>query len=490
MQTPATISLSSISHLLLTLYDDRQHDQIPTCRPGSYRRCHEHHKPVAKKPVRPPSAAPLEAYYEDKSKNYFVLAKGDYISLNESSYKRWLREAGFSDYRDHGLSQIDLELIRVQRDLRIAYAGPLVGYMKGLHVINGRNFLVMDSPTLIEPEPGEWPIIEQLLLGMFCHDDIDQRPYFYGWLKRRLEALYRHERLPGQALVLAGPRGCGKSFTQSQIITPLLGGRSANPYKWMSSDTGFNGDCGAAEHLQIDDEAAKFDHRSRHNFGAQIKQITVGSTQRVEGKHQNAFSAPLIQGLTISLNDEPENLHVLPPMDESLVDKMILLKVGKATMPMPTSTPKEMEKFRNAIQAEFPRLLHFLQGFEVPAELVHGRYGIMYFQHPDLLSAVQELEPWVQMLELLDILLDGEKEPREMTSVDLNTRLLDRDANPYGASAASKLLYFNNACGTYLKHIADHRPERVKFRKTNRGKVWLLYPPEPHIMDKMEKATC
>ena len=106
----------------------------------------------------------------------------------------------------------------------------------------------------------------------------------------------------------------------------MLGGRAAKPTEYMSGRTPFNADLFAAEHLMIEDEYGSTDLRTRREFGARIKDITVNDVQSCHAKNRwQAISLRPFWRLSISLNDEPENLMVLPPVDESLSDKLMLL---------------------------------------------------------------------------------------------------------------------------------------------------------------------
>jgi len=51
-----------------------------------------------------------------------------------------------------------------------------------------------------------------------------------------------------------------------KILTPILGGRAARPYRYMIGTTDFNSDLFLAEHLMIEDEAAATDISSRKHF--------------------------------------------------------------------------------------------------------------------------------------------------------------------------------------------------------------------------------
>ena len=100
----------------------------------------------------------------------------------------------------------------------------------------------------------------------------------------------------------------------------------ASPYQYMTGMTPFNGEMFKAEHLVIEDNAASTDIRARRSFGSLLKTITVNDHQPCYAKGKQAVSLTPFCRLSISVNDEPENLMVLPPIDESIEDKLILLR--------------------------------------------------------------------------------------------------------------------------------------------------------------------
>jgi hypothetical protein len=67
----------------------------------------------------------------------------------------------------------------------------------------------------------------------------------------------------------------------------------------------------------IADEVPFQDLASRRVFGSKIKDIAVNSIQTCHGKFVNAIHLMPCWRLTISLNDEDENLLMLPPLDAS-----------------------------------------------------------------------------------------------------------------------------------------------------------------------------
>ncbi|MFZ3374804.1 MAG: BT4734/BF3469 family protein, partial [Chthoniobacterales bacterium] len=273
----------------------------------------------------------MHAHYDSGKKCYWTQnSRGGWIEINEQSLRRILKDSGFNATPTQGqsLSQVDQKLIEIQLQQDVAYAGPLAGYQRGVLECYGNRILVTTSPKLIEPKAGDWPVLNQFLQNLLIDGAYDQRPYVFAWLRLAYEALRAGHRRPGPVMGLAGPRNSGKSLLQN-LFTVILGGRVAKPYRYMSGHTDFNGELFSAEHLMIEDEAPSTDLRSRRALGAHIKAFTVNETQSCHVKNRQALTLSPFWRVSISVNDEPENLMILPPISDSeydsLGDKIILL---------------------------------------------------------------------------------------------------------------------------------------------------------------------
>jgi len=429
-------------------------------------------------PFNPPVIP--DAYFDSSRGCYWITnSRGGWISITESALRRHLRpflRAKPND--DEPLSPLDAHLNKLQREHDVAYAGPLAGVSAGVHREGSRYLLITESPILIKPVPGDWPVLGRLLENLLVDEVTDQRPYFFGWLKVAREALFLALRRPGQALCLAGPPDCGKSMLQN-LITPLLGGRSAKPYGWMTGATDFNGDLFEAEHLIIEDEAASTDIRARRNFGARLKEVTVNSTQRCHAKNRQAVTLQPLWRTSITVNDEPENLMVLPPLDDSIADKLILLRANKRPMPMPTSTPAEIRVFMETLLSELPALCDFLEKWTIPRELVSHRFGITHYHHPEIVRAIDALAPETRLLQMIDEVVMAERELWSGTAEQLERLLVKADRGM--AFEVQRLLHYTTACGVYLARLARKLPARVERDRHRDSRRWIIRraPPAP-----------
>jgi len=421
----------------------------------------------------------LESYYDATRKEYLIQnERGGWIPLTEMQFKRILKKHGFSasNPKEGGLSPLEDRLVYLQRNKDVYYVGPLAGYSAGFYESGKSRLLVTDSPEIIMPEKGEWPILNQFLTNLFVVGECNQLPFVHGWIKISFESLRNKQRRPGQALIMAGPHNCGKSLFQN-LLTLILGGRSTKPYQYMMGITPFNADLFEAEHLAMEDEHASMDLRARRHFGTQIKGITVNESQRHHGKHQKGMVLYPFWRLSVSINDEPENLMVLPPIDDSLEDKVTLLKTVRQPMPMPTTTQDERTAFWNRLRAELPAYLEYLISWEIPQELLCPRFGIKHFHHPELLSAIDALAPEFRLLSLIDGQLfapygdhrwQGSSEELERTLVSEESKC---------RVEARRLFSFNTACGVYLGRLHKKYPHRVAKHRDSSSRTWTIHPP-------------
>ena len=70
----------------------------------------------------------------------------------------------------------------------------------------------------------------------------------------------------------------------------MLGGRSANPYPFMTEKTQFNSELFHAEHLMIEDEAASFALIVRRTLAASLKGFVANENARCHPKNRQALT--------------------------------------------------------------------------------------------------------------------------------------------------------------------------------------------------------
>lgn len=417
--------------------------------------------PPTIEPGEQPEQRPLPPlYYQSKSKSFWRQdAGGRWMEVSQLMAAKWLVQQGHAGAgsRSGGLSDADDLLLRIQ-DRNLDYVGPVAGYDAGYREMNGSRVLVTHSPTRIEPVPGDFPTIRAIMEGLF---DETQRPYIYGWMKQAMQMFHGGRFMPGQVLVLAGPVRSGKTLFLG-MLTQMFGGRSESPFQAFTKGTAFNGDLFRAEHLVIDDECEAKDYAQRRELGSHLKQVAVARQHRCHAKHRDAITLEPRWRVSIAVNDTAERLRVLPPLDGDIEDKLMLLKVGRMEMPMPTTSSEEQEAFRRRISSELPAFLHFILNYDIPEVFRESRFGIKAYHHPELVAMLHETKPETVLLELIDgARIFAGAESWEGTATQLTSRL---HGNESVGSVAKNLLKSPQACGSYLKRLEENDNSRVSSR--------------------------
>lgn len=420
-----------------------------------------------------------EIYYDAPHRQYWLKDEENaWYQANEAAAIQELDGIGYSAKPEKGkkYSEADIKLAELRKTNHITYAGAVAGNKAGVLSTDAGRVLITRGPRLATPVKGDWSAIWQLgtrLLGE------KQFVYMLGWCQNAVRGVMGlgEEVKPGQLLVLAGPAGCGKSFWQNRVITPLLGGRCAKPVQFMSGTTTFNSDLIASEHLMLEDESFKTDLKSRRGFSAAIKNFTVNPTQRAHGKGQNAVSVPSRHWLSMSLNDEPENLAVLPPLEQSINDKLMLFKCEQAINNEWPGDKTACTELQKTVLTQIPAFMfHLVFEYDVPKVLENTRYGIDRYHHPEIVERINCQSPEAQLEYLIDACYDQKAKEKGVLEAKQEEIQLTLMSNPTLQQMAGRLLSWPTATGTYLSKLADQNPDKFikpsKHQKPHR--LWKI----------------
>lgn len=405
----------------------------------------------------------VTCFYDTRAKSFWTMnGKGEWFELTQANLKLHLRSHGYSLQRWHanGLNFCEQKILDIAHNFGVHYAGPVAGFKPGLYEVGTDQVLVTRGPKMIQPKKGKWPTLRKLFTELLG----PQAVYFYAWLKHARTSLAEGTPFrPGQALAIAGPSGSGKSLTQD-LITPILGGRAACPYRAMMGRTEFNADLIAAEHLKIEDKVAGKDQRSRLEFAAALKSFVANKTQSNHKKTVDANMLTPFWRLSITLNDQPENMLVLPSLTDDIADKIILLRASPATMPYGDDDFAGYKRYWADLLAELPAFLFHLDRWSIPKNLQHVRWGVKAYQDPELVESIRSLAPerklWEYICGSSHVFSDWQA-MWEGTASELQGLLV----KSHGAATIEKLLSWSTSCGVYLSRLSEQMPDHVSVHK-------------------------
>jgi len=486
-------------------------------------------------------AESLNAYWVNGDGTNYHLRDGskDWLVVPEAKLVLALQRRGVPTHPVGGeaLSRVDQALMHVmeQRTLDRAIEA-IAGFRDGVHNIKGSRVLVRRGPQLIEPKKGEWLMIEQFLSGRLLLDDAPdpavQFHRFNYWMSRAVENLYKSPevRLNSQVMILAGPRESAKSRLQHAIITPLLGGRAADPSRYVFGETTFNSGWMGCEHLLIEDPRPSMKMLDRLQLAQILKSLAVNEDQSLHAKQREEFGVTPEFVVSISINDDPDSLRILPPLTPDFADKVQLFQVTKRDLPLPTRTPAERLAFREAIERELPAYLYYLlEECAVPEDLRSDRFGVTHYHEPTLRVSLWEDTPSSELLALLDIAKistdsAGTSENKQaffeahwaLTSADLWARFgfakkggaawamaerAGREGKKVWVGSATDLqaqletcqhqrvakkLIDHNSMQRLLARLAEDMPERVVQYRVGGERLWFVLAPHPIPAEGME----
>ena len=432
----------------------------------------------------PPTAAD---YFDAQSGRFLIRNEsGRWLPLDQANYKRHLRARGLRSKVEERqtLSEIDDAILDVQHHRDIAYSGAVCGQKTGLIQVNGQRILVTDEMRLPEPAPGPWQNLREIIEGLLAGSEdegvgITQTATFHAWMRSSVLALRAGRQQQQQALALCGPPRCGKSLLQG-LITEMLAGRGCKAERYFSGKTPFNADLYSAEHLILDDEHCSTRLDQRVKLGAALKQHTVSTyLTSLHAKGKTAINLPGWWRVSISLNDDPEAMMILPPLDDHIADKIILLRASRFTFPLPNTTTEERISSRDQYVAEIPAYLHWLiHEWNTPADVDDpDRYNVLTFHHPDLAEALECFSPEGELLDLLELAFTDRFAASltvEMSHAEIEDAIRIREPR-----RADRLFSWRNACGSYLGKLAKKYPKRIQPRSDGSRRWWLIRPAQP-----------
>ena len=408
--------------------------------------------------------------FDSGSGNYWLKVKDRFMELGSRDTNLHLRNSGLSKEEYVGaLNQLEHAQWLAQSERAVEYAGPLAGGRLGVHSMpDGRLVLVTRHVSPVPAKRGDTARLDAFLGELLG----DQTQHLLWQWKLSRESLLAADYRPAQCLCFCGPAGCGKSLLQ-QLYTVWLGGRVAKPYRYMMGETAFNGDLAEAEHWTIEDEDSSTDMRSRRKFGAALKGATVNHRLSVHRKGRQAVTLPVFRRVTLSTNDEPEAIVVIPPLDDSIADKLSLYKCGVANV------DSNREREWKALTACLPGLAWTLDKIKIPKDWRCPRYGVRAWHHPELVESLSAMAPEVRLLSLIDEVLfpdSGPQPPWKGSAEALEKQLLSSSFN----FAVARLLYYSTACGVYLSRLLGKYPRRLAATREGkeRSKVWTIQPPQ------------
>lgn len=406
---------------------------------------------------------------------------GQWNSYTEKQYFRRLFRIGRRATPGPGGAPSEIQSdIEADTENQAIITEGISGLTSGIHRMQDRLFLARYGFEMIEPDDSIKPTRILDWLSELLGDESRER--LLDWIYYGVSRLQKGERGQSRALVLAGPPECGKSFLIRGPIRRLLGGRAADAAPWLLGTTEFASELGAAELLYADDALGDGQLRTRLRTAARLKELlTVGSKfQPMHAKGKDRYYHTVWWRIAVALNDAPEALAMLPPLDEGLSDKVILLRARETIL---SKRGDHAASIIQSMEEELPGLMAFIlkRGMQGP---VDGR-GPLPWQDPVLAGKLRETAPEYALAGMILEMIEKRDWGKiampiiEPTLTELCSRLRDCCGERY-----TRLCPTDQRTRNYLSRL--ERDGAVSSRRINGKTRWCL----EHLDKWMQEQYC
>jgi hypothetical protein len=346
----------------------------------------------------------LDEYWFN-GKTFFKLLYGNAVSIPKDQLLLELRQAGFSVRvrRGRAISEVEEALLTVSNNNRIDEIAPVVFSKERIVSYNASRILNCSNLVPVDPDsdgdPSKWPFLHQWFSQLFV--DSSKNPaldYFYSWMQRFYTAVLDRVPLQGQALLLVGPTGRGKSLLSNKIISGLVGGFS-DASDYLSGQTKFNKDLGRVASWVIDDTTSAASFQDQRRATELLKRAVANPRVEYMAKYADAMSIPWTGRVILSLNMDANSLSVIPSLDTSNRDKLMALLISdKSTNSFPANAQLEA-----TIEQELPHFGKFLLDWKVPQAVEDvGRFGVKSYIDPTIADAAYDNSSRSSIAELVE----------------------------------------------------------------------------------------
>ena len=375
-------------------------------------------------------------------------------------------------------SEVDKALLEVSKFRRLEAAMPFVHRRPGPIKYLGRHMLNICQAKCLTPAPEgalEWG--EKFpWLGTYLSELLGegiQLNTFLAWWKRFYQSGLNYTPRQGHALYFVGPSNCGKTLLNHKIIGASVGG-AVDAQTILVKNKDFTGNNLEYPVMALDDSTAASDYRAYLKYSARVKAFVANTQIEFNQKYGSMGSVEWLGRVIVSMNDDAKSLQMIPDLEQTLVDKIMLFKVSRPT----TYDFHDSVKLEEDIERELPWMLRWLLNWDPPKECIgESRFGVKAYHHPELHREATESGLSSSFLDILGLFLDEWRVAHDTAEAweGSAAQLLSEMSNCERVSVVSRE-FSTRQIGLHLRSLST-KPEfgiRQSDARKKCGYVWRL----------------
>lgn len=419
-------------------------------------------------------------YYDRKTHLFWIpTPKEGYTEVSRESLKVKLAILGKSSDKGQSIaSPADMFINDIINNNQVHIACNVAGWPMGVHLMYGKQVLVMQEPPLLKPAQGDWSFYDKVFRAVSRLHPI-QYDVLLSWLKLGMEKIYGHEFRYSQILAMLGDSQSGKSLVHL-MITVMLGESVVDPTHSLAGDTHFNKDGAEAMHLSME-EPSLSTFKDRQTFANNVKKQLVTEARRYRGLYSEAVQFCPLQVVSMSTNKEFDNLSIYPSIEAGFEDKIHLLNFPDNSMPLPGYEHLKQKQVRQLVSDQAPAFLwHLFHEYQIPATLltrVNGpkhdchRFGMDAYHNPEIMELLEEKSSELKLFACLRRIAKLNGSLIRGTATKLCDWMRTTSSDP----EALRLSKNSDRVGSLLRNLHKKFPHLVqKDGKEHNAVIWLI----------------
>ena len=349
----------------------------------------------------------VDEFYFDGDRYWCKLPSGEWYPHKKEDAMLHIEAMGFSTKQGkQGLSPVKQILHHIQRHRRIDVTAPFLFNKQEVVAFQGKKCLNVSHRKPMEPagqdgDPAKWPWLHGFLNGFLDvdpHVPTDPHDHLFAWIKRMWTGAREGNLRQGHVVVIAGEADEGKSLFSMFILRQIMGG-GTDAGDYLLSGGGFNKEAAEVAIWNIDDQAAAANFSDHKKFTEMLKKTAANPEVKYHPKFVDSMVIPWCGRVVITCNVDASSLEILPTLDGTIRDKLMLLRLAGRKPDFPPSIILE-----STILTELPHFLDWLDKWNPPAEVVanaRARYGVKEYHHTQLLREVRDMSQEANFKDLL-----------------------------------------------------------------------------------------
>lgn len=389
---------------------------------------------------------------------------------------------GLSDRKLKGApSTLDKALGFIEAHNYIDGAASCAFYPKGVFNFNGKRLLNTHRIEALKPAKdaatwgpeGNFPFVSTFLDTAFSPVE-PQRDRFLAWLQLFYKSCLERQPRSGHGVFIAGPVGTGKNFLADGIVGSMVGGYAeANSY--LTAKDNFNSDLFDHALWTMHDGSVTSNQTMHRLFSENVKRAVANREHRVNEKFRKAVSTPWQGRIFVTCNDDPISISVIPNLDISILEKLMLFRFGSKTVKF-LSQP-EMEKL---LARELPNFARWLLDWTPPSHCFDGaevRFGVASYCEESLARTANQSSAISSFAEILTRWLREYFQTQDQSAAFWQGSATDLRISMSGDPAYAELLrtFKTDTFGKMLLQLHGKQIFKIDFVETQDGRLFKIH---------------